>query len=117
MDLEGLTLDKEVRRLKDQYSQRLSEIIYNGLWFSPEREFIMASVEQSQHSVQGSVSLKLYKGNTIVEGRSSRFSLYNSDIASMDFAGGFNPSDSTGFIKIQSIRLKAYQEQKKKIGV
>jgi argininosuccinate synthase len=58
VDLEGLTLDREVRRLRDQFSQRLSEIIYNGFWFSPEREFIMAAVEQSQKAVSGVVRRK-----------------------------------------------------------
>ncbi|KAI9204937.1 argininosuccinate synthase [Polychytrium aggregatum] len=117
VDLEGLTLDREVRRLKDQLSSRLAEIIYNGLWYSPEREFVMASVEQSQKAVNGIVKLKLYKGNVIVEGRSSPNGLYDQDIASMDIAGGFNPSDSDGFIKIQSIRLKAFVAQKKKLGL
>ncbi|KAJ3003121.1 argininosuccinate synthetase, partial [Thoreauomyces humboldtii] len=112
VDLEGLTLDRELRRLKDQYAQRLSEIIYNGLWYSAEREFIMASIESSQKTVNGVVNLKLYKGNTIIESRSSPTSLYDAKIASMDEAGGFNPSDSEGFIKIQSIRLKAHAEQK-----
>ncbi|TPX31123.1 argininosuccinate synthase [Synchytrium microbalum] len=114
-DLEGLTMDREVRRLRDQYSQRLAEIIYNGFWYSPEREFIMSSVEQSQKAVNGVVHLKLYKGNVIIEGRTSPNSLYDDKISSMDVAGGFNPSDSTGFIKIQSIRLKAYVNQKIKL--
>ncbi|KAI9356988.1 argininosuccinate synthase [Zopfochytrium polystomum] len=113
VDLEGLTLDREVRRLRDQYSQRLAEIIYNGFWFSPEREFIMTSVEQSQQNVEGLVKLKLYKGNVIIEGRSSPLSLYDDKIASMDVAGGFNPSDSEGFIRINAIRLKAFVAQKK----
>ncbi|KAJ3178410.1 argininosuccinate synthetase [Gaertneriomyces sp. JEL0708] len=113
VDLEGLTLDREVRRLKDQYAQRLSEVIYNGLWYSAEREFIMSSVEYSQKPVNGIVKLKLYKGNVIIEGRTSPNSLYDEKIASMDEAGGFNPSDSEGFIKIQSIRLKAHMTQKK----
>ncbi|KAH6570146.1 argininosuccinate synthase [Batrachochytrium salamandrivorans] len=111
VDLEGLTLDREVRRLKDNYTQRLAEIVYNGLWFSAEREFLMASVEQSQKAVNGIVKVKLYKGNAIIEGRSSTISLYDEKIASMDEAGGFNPSDSEGFIKIQRIRLKAYMAQ------
>ncbi|KAI9338525.1 argininosuccinate synthase [Obelidium mucronatum] len=115
VDLEGLTLDREVRRLRDQFSQRLSEIIYNGFWFSPEREFIMAAVEQSQQTVAGTVHLKLYKGNVIVEGRESSISLYDDKIASMDVAGGFNPQDSDGFIKINAIRLKAYVAQKEKV--
>ncbi|KAJ3331363.1 argininosuccinate synthetase [Blyttiomyces sp. JEL0837] len=114
VDLEGLTLDREVRRLRDQFSQRLSEIIYNGFWFSPEREFIMSAVEQSQKAVEGVVRLKLYKGNVTIEGRESSLSLYDDKIASMDIAGGFNPSDSEGFIRINAIRLKAYVAQKKK---
>lgn len=94
-------MDREVRRLKNQFSERLSEILYNGLWYSPEREFLMAAIEQSQKSVEGSVQLKLYKGNVTIQGRQSPLSLYDKDIASMDIAGGFNPSDSDGFIKIQ----------------
>ncbi|TPX44977.1 argininosuccinate synthase [Synchytrium endobioticum] len=114
-DLEGLTLDREVRRLRDQYSQRLAEILYNGFWYSPEREFIMSSVEYSQKAVNGTVNIKLYKGNVIIESRSSPNSLYDEKISSMDISGGFNPSDSTGFINTQSIRLKAYVNQKIKI--
>lgn len=112
VDLEGLVLDREVRRLRDEFSQKLSEILYNGFWFSAEREFIMAAVENSQKAVQGTVSLLLYKGNVIIKSRSSPLSLYDEKIASMDEAGGFNPSDSNGFIKIQSIRLMAYMAQK-----
>jgi argininosuccinate synthase len=112
VDLEGLVLDREVRRLRDEFSQKLSEILYNGFWFSAEREFIMAAVENSQKAVQGSVSLLLYKGNVIIKSRSSPLTLYDEKIASMDEAGGFNPSDSNGFIKIQSIRLMAYMAQK-----
>ncbi|KAJ3219163.1 argininosuccinate synthetase [Dinochytrium kinnereticum] len=115
VDLEGLTLDREVRRIRDQFSQRLAEIIYNGFWFSPERELIMAAVTQSQQAVTGVVKLKLYKGNIVVEGRSSPVSLYDDKIASMDIAGGFDPSDSTGFIRINAIRLKAYVNQKQRL--
>ncbi|KAI8849728.1 argininosuccinate synthase [Chytridium lagenaria] len=115
VDLEGLTLDREVRRIRDQFSQRLAEIIYNGFWFSPERELIMTAVEQSQQAVTGVVKLKLYKGNIVVEGRSSKLSLYDDKIASMDIAGGFDPSDSTGFIRINAIRLKAYVNQKQRL--
>ena len=112
VDLEGLTLDREVRRLKDQYTQKLAEIIYNGFWFSAEREFLMSSVSFSQKLVNGIVKVKLYKGNVVIEGRSSPNSLYDEKIASMDETDGFHPVDSEGFIKIQSIRLKAYQIQK-----
>lgn len=112
VDLEGLVLDREVRRVKDQYTQKLAEIVYNGLWYSAEREFIMASVAHSQQFVEGVVKLKLYKGNCVIEGRNSPFSLYDEKIASMDETDGFNPSDSEGFIKINSIRLKAFMTQK-----
>ncbi|KAJ3122338.1 argininosuccinate synthetase [Nowakowskiella sp. JEL0407] len=115
VDLEGLVLDREVRRLKDSFSQKIAEIIYNGFWFSPEREFLMSSVEQSQEVVSGTVKVKLYKGNVIIQGRESDIGLYDADIASMDVAGGFNPEDSDGFIKIQSIRLKAAVAQKEKL--
>ncbi|KAI8799302.1 argininosuccinate synthase [Cladochytrium replicatum] len=117
VDLEGLVLDREVRRLRDASAQKLAELIYNGFWYSPEREFLMAGVEQSQATVNGTVKLKLYKGNVIIEGRTSPASLYDADIASMDVAGGFNPADSTGFIKINSIRLKAAVSQKKTLGL
>lgn len=121
VDLEGLVLDREVRRIKDQYGARLAEIVYNGLWYSAEREFIMASILHSQKVVKGTVNcinvfnrlVKLYKGNCVIEGRSSPYSLYDEKIASMDEAGGFNPGDSEGFIKIQSIRLKAFVQQQK----
>ncbi|KAL2919142.1 argininosuccinate synthetase [Polyrhizophydium stewartii] len=116
VDLEGLTLDREVRRLKDGLTQKLAEIVYNGFWFSAEREFLMAGVEHSQRAVNGAVKIKLYKGNVIIEGRSSPTSLYDEKIASMDEAGGFNPSDSEGFIKIQAIRLKAYVAQQQQIA-
>ena len=107
-----MVLDREVRRLKDEYGTKLAEVFYNGLWYSAEREFIMASVSQSQKVVKGAVNLKLYKGNCVVEGRSSPYSLYDEKIASMDETEGFQPIDSEGFIKIQSIRLKAYVQQK-----
>ena len=96
-------------------SSRLSEIIYNGLWFSPEREFVMSSIDQSQTVVNGTVKLRLYKGNVTVMGRQSYTSLYDEKIASMDESGGFDPSDSEGFIKIQSIRLRAHASQQAKL--
>ena len=101
VDLEGLTLDSQVRRLKDRCTQKLAEIIYNGFWFSAEREFLMASVSHSQKLVNGVVRIKLYKGNVFIEGRSSPNSLYDEKIASMNETDGFYPVDSD---KIQSIR-------------
>ena len=112
MDLEGLVMDREVRRLRDDLSRRLAEIIYNGMWFSPEREFIDTAVRQSQQCVQGTVTLELYKGNVTVCGRESDKALYDAELSSMDCEGGFNPSDSDGFIRIHAIRLKAHQQRK-----
>ncbi len=106
-DIEGLTLDREVGHLKDMLMPKIAELIYNGFWFSPEMEFLMSAVEQSQKHVSGTVFVTLYKGNVTITGRESEKSLYNKDLSSMDKAGGFDQSDSKGFIKINSIRLAA----------
>ncbi|RHZ76903.1 hypothetical protein Glove_187g100 [Diversispora epigaea] len=110
IDLEGLVLDRQVRALRDQFvTPQFSQLLYNGQYFSPEREFLTASLLESQKSVNGEVKLKLYKGNVIVEGRKSDTEkLYDMDESSMSIQGGFTPDDSEGFIKIQSIRLKKW---------
>ncbi|KAF9125184.1 argininosuccinate synthetase, partial [Linnemannia schmuckeri] len=99
-----------VRNLRDQFvTPQYSNILYNGQYFSPEAEFLLASIAASQKTVNGEVRLKLYKGNVIVEGRSSKTNnLYDMEESSMDVQGGFSPIDSEGFIKIQSIRLKKW---------
>nr|CAI12844.1 argininosuccinate synthetase [Agaricus bisporus]CAI12846.1 argininosuccinate synthetase [Agaricus bisporus] len=113
MDLEGLTLDRNVRALRDQFTTiALSRILYNGHYFSPEREFVTSSIPSSQRTVNGIVRLKLYKGNTIVEGRESSEGLYDAAQSSMDELGGFEPTDTTGFISIESIRLKKWAQSK-----
>lgn len=117
VDLEGLTLDREVRKLKDELGQRLADVLYNGLWFSAEREFLVKSIINSQDLVTGIVKLKLYKGAVSIEGRSSPYSLYDQKIASMDETDGFEPKDSGGFINIQKIRLVAYQHQKRHANI
>lgn len=83
MDLEGLTMDREVRKLRDEMSKRLANIIYNGMWFSPEREMLYASISHSQKTVSGTVSLELYKGNVSIVGRESPFSLYDQELSSV----------------------------------
>ncbi|KAF9421329.1 argininosuccinate synthetase [Entomortierella beljakovae] len=115
MDLEGLTLDRQVRNLRDQFvTPQYSNILYNGQYFSPEAEFLLSAIAASQKSVNGDVRLKLYKGNVVVEGRSSKTNnLYDMEESSMDVQGGFSPVDSEGFIKIQSIRLKKWGLDKK----
>ena len=107
-DLEGLAMDKEVMHLRDMLVPKLSEYIYNGLWFSPEMDFIFSAIEKSQEAIDGKVVLSIYKGNVIPIGRESPTSLYNRDLSSMDIEGGFTPTDSKGFININSIRLKAH---------
>lgn len=109
MDLEGMTLDRNVRALRDQFvTIELSRILYNGYFFSPEREFVMSAIPASQRTVNGQVKLKLYKGNCIVEGRSSNEGLYDEKFSSMDEMGGFEPSETSGFISVSAIRLKAW---------
>jgi argininosuccinate synthase len=105
LDLEGITLDREVMLLKECMAPKIAQIIYNGFWFSPEMEFLMAAVNQSQKNVTGKVNITLYKGNVIVTGRSSPYSLYNPQIASMDVIGGYDQTDAKGFIKLQALRL------------
>ncbi|MBI4210259.1 MAG: argininosuccinate synthase [Candidatus Diapherotrites archaeon] len=106
-DIEGLTLDREVSHLKDTLMPKISELIYNGFWFSPEMDFLMSAVEQSQKHVTGEVFMTLYKGNAIVTGRKSKEALYSPLLSSMDSHGGFNQQDSKGFIRVNAVRLQA----------
>ena len=118
-DIEGIAMDREVMRLVNMLTPKFAEIIYNGFWFSPEMEFLMAAIEKSQELIDGSVHLCLYKGNVIIEGRESPSSLYNKNLSSMDIEGGFDQTDSKGFIKINAIRLMAHraiiEESKKRV--
>ena len=116
MDIEGIAMDREVMRLRNMLSPVFSEIVYNGFWFSPEMDFLMASIDKSQELIDGIVYLTLYKGNVIIDGRESPSSLYNQDLSSMDIEGGFDQKDSAGFIKINAIRLMAHNTILKKQG-
>ncbi|KAI9451942.1 putative argininosuccinate synthase [Lactarius psammicola] len=99
---QGLTLDRNVRALRDQFvTIELGRILYNGHFFTPEREFVTSAIPASQRTVNGVVRLKLYKGNVVVEGRSSDEGLYDEKQSSMDELGGFEPTDTTGFIQIE----------------
>lgn len=106
LDIEGLVLDREVTHLKDMLMPKIAELIYNGFWFSPEMDFLMAAVNQSQKNVEGKVYITLYKGNVVVTGRESEKSLYDDKIASMDIEGGYDQTDAKGFIKLNALRLK-----------
>jgi len=111
MGLEGLTLDREVFRLRDMYSAKFAEYAYNGFWFSPEMEFVLAAVGKSQERVTGSCDVQLYKGRAAIVARASPLSLYNPKMSSMDEGGGWNPQDSTGFIRINAVRLVAHAKR------
>lgn len=107
-DIEGIAMDREVMRLRDMLSPELARLIYNGYWFSPEMDFLMAAINKSQEVIDGTVVLKLYKGNAYPIARESDSSLYDQKLSSMDEEGGYNQEDATGFIKINAIRLMAH---------
>ncbi|KAB8125028.1 argininosuccinate synthase [Komagataeibacter medellinensis] len=105
--IESITLDREAMHLKDSLMPRYAEIIYNGLWFSPERRMLQALIDQSQHSVTGRVRLKLYKGNVICVGRESPHSLYDTRVVTFeDDEGAYNQADAQGFINLNALRLR-----------
>lgn len=108
MDIEGIAMDREVMKLRNMLTPIFAEIVYNGFWFSPEMEFLMAAINKSQELIDGIVHITLYKGNVMIDGRESPSSLYNQKLSSMDIEGGFNQQDSEGFIKINAIRLMAH---------
>ena len=108
-DLEGIAMDREVLRLRDTLSPHFSEIIYNGFWFSPEMDFVQAAFRQSEKLIDGDVHLRLFKGNTVIRGRSSHSSLYDQELSSMDVAGGYDQEDARGFIRINALRLRAHK--------
>jgi len=108
-------MDREVMHLRDSLIPKYSELVYNGFWFSPEREALQALVTETQRNVDGIVRLKLYKGNIIVAGRKSRKSLYDSKIATMESGtSAYNQSDATGFIRLNALRLKVRAALKSK---
>jgi argininosuccinate synthase len=113
LDLEGICMDREVKRITEGLSNEFARLCYNGFWFAPEMELIRNAIGFSQKDVEGVVEMELYKGNCIIRGRSSPKALYNADLASMDIEGGgdafdYNPADAGGFIRINAVRLKTY---------
>src|ERR1700723_504485 len=105
--IESITLDREAGHLKDSLMPRYAELIYNGFWFSPERRMLQALIDTSQASVTGRVNLKLYKGNVIVTGRESPYSLYSESLVTFeDDKGAYNQVDAQGFIKLNALRLR-----------
>jgi argininosuccinate synthase len=103
--IESLTMDREVMYIRDSLVPKISQLIYNGFWFSPEMSTVMALVKQSQKNISGDVRMKIYKGNVVVSGRKSKFSLYNSNLATFEEDNLYDQKDATGFIKLNSLRL------------
>ncbi len=115
--IESLTLDRGAAHLKDELMPRYAELIYNGFWFSPEREMLQAAIDKSQEHVAGTVRLKLYKGNVGVVGRSSPQSLYSQDLVTFeDDRGAYDQKDASGFIKLNGLRLRTLAMRKRKTG-
>ena len=113
--IESLTLDREAAHLKDQLMPRYAELVYYGFWFAPEREMLQALVDKSQECVTGEVKLKLYKGNVIVMGRTSPYSLYSEELVTIeDDEGADDQSDAEGFIKLNALRLRSLAARKRK---
>lgn len=109
LDLEVFTMDREVRRIKRDLDQKFADQVYRGFWFSPECEFTRSCIAKSQENVEGTVTLKIYKGNVNVLGRKSPLSSYNEELVSMNVQGDYEPMDAGGFIKINALRLQEYQ--------
>ena len=108
-DLEGLTMDREVMKIRDELSLKLAHLIYNGFWFSPEFEALMTFMDKAQENVSGDVKVRLLKGHAYPIARTSPVALYDEDQSSMDIEGGYDQQDAEGFIKVNAVRLKNYK--------
>ncbi len=104
--IESITLDKGALHLKDELMPRYAELLYNGFWFSPEREMLQSAIDISQKNVTGTVRIKLYKGNVIILGRKSPHSLYDEDMATFEEDSVYDQQDAEGFIKLNALRLR-----------
>ncbi|HWK64669.1 MAG TPA: argininosuccinate synthase [Rhizobiaceae bacterium] len=113
--IESITLDRGAAHLKDELMPRYAELIYNGFWYSPEREMLQALIDKSQEDVEGTVRLKLYKGNVIVTGRKSPKSLYSDALVTFeDDRGAYDQKDAEGFIRLNGLRLRTLAARKRK---
>src|SRR5215217_7504360 len=116
--IESLTLDRGAMHLKDELMPRYAELIYNGFWFSPEREMLQALIDRSQQNVTGEVKLKLYKGGVHLIGRESPYSLYSQDLVTFEEgAVAYDHRDAAGFIKLNALRLRTLGARKRRMGV
>jgi argininosuccinate synthase len=115
--IEQITLDRGAAHLKDELMPKYAEIIYNGFWFSPEREMLQALIDRSQEFVTGRVRLKLFKGSAFVVGRSSAYSLYDQDLVTFEEgASAYDHRDAAGFIKLNALRLRTLAKRARKTG-
>jgi argininosuccinate synthase len=116
--IESITLDRGAAHLKDELMPRYAELVYNGFWFSPEREMLQALIDKSQEAVTGSVRLKLYKGGVHLIGRESPYSLYSQDLVTFEEgAVAYDHRDAAGFIKLNALRLRTLGARKRKMGL
>ncbi|MCD6352998.1 MAG: argininosuccinate synthase, partial [Proteobacteria bacterium] len=104
--MESVTMDREVMHLRDSLIPRYAELVYYGYWFSPEMRVLQTTIDVTQKTVTGTVKVKLYKGNCMVVGRKSPFSLYHSDYATFDKDEVYDQKDAEGFIRINALRLR-----------
>ena len=112
--MESLTLDREAAHLKDSLMPQYAKMIYNGFWFAPEREMLQALIDKSQEYVEGTVRLKLYKGNVTVIGRASPKSLYSDELVTFeDDRGAYDQKDAEGFIRLNALRLRTLAARKR----
>ncbi|XP_054853657.1 argininosuccinate synthase [Eublepharis macularius] len=116
LDIEAFTMDREVRRVKQGLALKFAELVYNGFWYSPECVYIRRCIAQSQDFVDGKVRVSVFKGQVYILNRESCRSLYNEELVSMDVQGNYEPSDATGFININSLRLKEYHRLQGKVN-
>ncbi len=113
--IEQLTLDRGAAHLKDELMPRYAELIYNGFWFSPERELLQGLIDKSQDFVTGTVRIKLYKGSASVVGRSSPYSLYDQDLVTFEEgAVAYDHRDAAGFIKLNALRLRTLAKRNRR---
>ncbi len=114
--IEQITLDRGAMHLKDELMPKYAELVYNGFWFTPEREMLQAAVDKSQTFVTGTVRLKLYKGNVAVVGRESKYSLYDQDLVTFEEgAVAYDHRDAAGFIRLNALRLRTLGQRRKKL--
>jgi argininosuccinate synthase len=116
--IESITLDRGAAHLKDEIMPRYAELIYNGFWFSPEREMLQALIDKSQEPVTGTTRLKLYKGGVHIVGRTSPYTLYDQELVTFeDGAVAYDHRDAAGFIRLNALRLRTLGQRKKRMGV